>query len=152
VPPPPDGLPDLLRDWERFANEGAEMPLLIQNALLHSQVEMIRPFSTATDASDGCCWCSASSPAAGFLRRCSTGARTSSAIASATTPRSSPCWRQRRVPWIEMFFIAVKIQASDAMSRAERTIELRERYRGMAATMETATGWRWSTRCARTRW
>ena len=94
VPPPPDGLPDLLRDWERFANEGAEMPLLIQNALLHSQVEMIRPFSTATDASDGCCWCSASSPAAGFLRRCSTGARTSSAIASATTPRSSPCWRE----------------------------------------------------------
>jgi len=56
------------------------------------------------------------------------------------------------VPWIEMFFIAVKIQASDAMSRAERTIELRERYRGMAAAMETATGWRWSTRCARTRW
>ena len=50
VPPPPDGLPDLLRDWERFANEGAEMPLLVQNALLHSQVEMIRPFSTATDA------------------------------------------------------------------------------------------------------
>ena len=59
---------------------------------------------------------------------------------------------RRRVPWIEMFFIAVKIQASDAMSRAERTIELRERYRGMAAAMETATGWRWSTRCARTRW
>ena len=39
-----------------------------------------------------------------------------------------------------MFFIAVKIQASDAMSRAERTIELRERYRGMAATMETRDG------------
>jgi len=50
VPPPPDGLTDLLRDWERFANEGAEMPLLVHNALLHSQVEMIRPFSTATDA------------------------------------------------------------------------------------------------------
>ena len=44
VPPPPQELPRLLTDWERFANEDAEMPLLIQNALLHSQFEMIHPF------------------------------------------------------------------------------------------------------------
>jgi Fic family protein len=45
VPPPPQELPGLLTDWERFANEDAEMPLLIQNALLYSQFEMIPSLS-----------------------------------------------------------------------------------------------------------
>jgi len=44
VPPPPLELPKLLTDWERFANEDAEMPLLVQNALLHAQFETIHPF------------------------------------------------------------------------------------------------------------
>ncbi len=33
-----------MTDWERFANEGPEMPLLIQDALLHVQFETIHPF------------------------------------------------------------------------------------------------------------
>jgi len=44
------------------------------------------------------------------------------------------------MPWIEMFLIAIETQASDAVSRAERIISLRERYRAMAATMGTANG------------
>jgi len=44
------------------------------------------------------------------------------------------------MPWIEMFLTAVETQASDAVSRADRIIELRERYRGVAATMGTANG------------
>ena len=44
VPPPPGELADLLADWERFAHEEPEMPLLVQNALLHSQFETIHPF------------------------------------------------------------------------------------------------------------
>jgi Fic family protein len=43
VPPPPAELAKLLTDWERFANEEPEMPL-VQNALLHSQLETIHPF------------------------------------------------------------------------------------------------------------
>jgi Fic family protein len=34
----------LLADWERFAHEEPEMPLLVQDALLHSQFETIHPF------------------------------------------------------------------------------------------------------------
>ena len=44
VPPPPDELANLLADWERFAHEDPEMPLLVQNALLHAQFETIHPF------------------------------------------------------------------------------------------------------------
>ena len=44
VPPPPGELPALLADWERFAHEEPDLPLLVQNALLHSQFETIHPF------------------------------------------------------------------------------------------------------------
>ena len=44
------------------------------------------------------------------------------------------------MPWIEMFLIAIETQASDAVSRADRIIDLRERYRATAATMGTANG------------
>lgn len=33
-----------MSDWERFANEESQLPLLAQNALLHSQFETIHPF------------------------------------------------------------------------------------------------------------
>jgi Fic family protein len=44
VPPPPEELPALLADWERYAHEDGEAPLLIQNALLHYQFETLHPF------------------------------------------------------------------------------------------------------------
>src|SRR5918996_4380882 len=44
VPPPPDELPPLLTDWERFAHEDVDLPVLIQNALLHYQFETLHPF------------------------------------------------------------------------------------------------------------
>jgi Fic family protein len=141
VPPPPEELPGLLRDWERFANEDAEMPLLIQNALLHSQFEMIHPFLDGN----------------GRLGRLllvfflvSRGR-----LPAPLLYLSTYLERDRRryygalesvqetgdaMPWIEMFLTAVETQASDAVSRAERIIELRERYRGVAATMGTANG------------
>ncbi len=44
VPPPPSHVLDALDDWERFANEGLQMPPLVQCALLHYQFEAIHPY------------------------------------------------------------------------------------------------------------
>lgn len=45
VPPLPEHLPDLMRDWEYFVNEdGKQLPALIQAALMHYQFETIHPF------------------------------------------------------------------------------------------------------------
>ena len=45
VPPLPEHLPDLMRDWEYFVNEdGKHLPALIQAALMHYQFETIHPF------------------------------------------------------------------------------------------------------------
>ncbi len=45
VPPLPEHLPDLMRDWEYFVNEdGRQLPVLIQAALMHYQFETIHPF------------------------------------------------------------------------------------------------------------
>ncbi len=141
VPPPPEELPGLLTDWERFANEDAEMPLLIRNALLHSQFETIHPFLDGNGrlgrlllvfflVSRG------RLPApllylSAYLER--DRQRYYGALQSVQETGDA-------MPWIEMFLIAVETQASDAVWRAERIIELRERYRGMAATMGTANG------------
>ncbi len=43
VPPPPDTMPDALRDLENFVHE-RPMPLLAQVALVHYQFEAIHPF------------------------------------------------------------------------------------------------------------
>ncbi len=44
VPPPPDQLSEVISDWERFANEDSDLPLLARCALLHYQFETIHPF------------------------------------------------------------------------------------------------------------
>jgi len=45
VPPLPEHLPDLMRDWEYFVNDdGKHLPALIQAALMHYQFETIHPF------------------------------------------------------------------------------------------------------------
>ncbi|MCE5237790.1 Fic family protein [bacterium] len=45
VPPPPERLPGLLADWERFLLQDDNLPPLLKCALLHVQFEMIHPFS-----------------------------------------------------------------------------------------------------------
>jgi Fic family protein len=44
VPPPPDLLPDVLGDLERFLHQASPMPLLIKIGLAHAQFETIHPF------------------------------------------------------------------------------------------------------------
>ena len=45
VPPPPERVPDLLADLERFIHDGAQpLPPLVKTALIHLQFETIHPF------------------------------------------------------------------------------------------------------------
>lgn len=44
VPPPVDEMPNLLSAWEKYLNNAAKEPILIQCALMHYQFEAIHPF------------------------------------------------------------------------------------------------------------
>lgn len=136
VPPPPDVLADALADWERFANEQPEMPLLVQNALLHVQFETIHPFLDGN----------------GRLGRLllvlfliARGRLTApllylSAGIEKERDRYYNALRATRadgdaIPWVELFLETVRAQSVDAVVRAERIIELRERYRATATEL-----------------
>jgi Fic family protein len=141
VPPPPRELAALMSDWERFANEEVEMPVLIQGALLHSQFEAIHPFLDGN----------------GRLGRLLLVffLIVRGRLGAPLLYLSSYLERERRayyralqtmqeagdpVPWFELFLSAVDIEARDAVARAQRIIELQQRYRQAAATMGTANG------------
>jgi Fic family protein len=139
VPPPPTELGALLADWERFAHEEPELPLLIQNALLHSQFETIHPFLDGN----------------GRLGRL---LLVFFLVARGRLPApllylSAYLERHRQdyydalqairekgdaVPWVELFLTAVQTQAGDAVQRSQRIIELREHYLQVAASMGTS--------------
>lgn len=139
VPPPPQELPALLTDWERFANEDVEMPLLVQNALLHFQFERIHPFLDGN----------------GRLGRLLlvfflvARARLSAPLLylSAYLERDRQRYYEALqavsesgdvVPWIDLFLTAVETQAGDAVTRTERIVRLREDYRHAAASIGSA--------------
>ncbi len=141
VPPPPAELPTLLADWERFANQGAGLPLLIQNALLHYQFETLHPFLDGN----------------GRLGRLLI---VFLLIERGRLPApllylSSYFERDRQryyealqtvrengdiSPWFELFLDAVKTESSDAVTRAGRIVELRELYRSAAGNIASSNG------------
>ncbi len=134
VPPPPEELGALLSDWERFAHEDSDMPLLMRNALLHYQFETLHPFLDGN----------------GRLGRL--------LIIFMLVERGrleepllyiSPYFERDRdryyealqtirevgdpLPWFEFFLEAVRTQSTDAVARARRLVSLREDYRAVAA-------------------
>lgn len=141
VPPPPGELAALMTDWERFANEELEMPVLIQSALLHSQFETIHPFLDGN----------------GRLGRLLLVffLIVRGRLGAPLLYLSSYLERDRRayygalqtiqetgdpVPWFELFLTAVEVEACDAVARAQQIIKLQQRYRQAATTMGTANG------------
>ena len=130
VPPPPDGLPDLLSDLERFVHEDPQLPPLVQAALLHYQFETIHPFLDGN----------------GRLGRLLV---VFFLVVRDRLPEPllylSPFFERRRDEyyatlqavreqgdvdrWLALFLDGVREQAIDAVSRAERLTDLRERYR-----------------------
>jgi Fic family protein len=139
VPPPPDDLAALLADWERYAHEDVETPLLIQNALLHYQFETLHPFLDGN----------------GRLGRLLSVFMLveHGRLPSPLLYLSAYLERQRDqyyealqtvrehgdpLPWIELFLTSVLSQAVDAVGRAQRIVELRERYRQAASVLSSS--------------
>jgi Fic family protein len=136
VPPPPGEIAAALTDWERFANEDRDMPLLVQDALLHVQFETIHPFLDGNGRLGrlllvlfliirGRLTAPLLYLSAGIERQRD---RYYAALRASRTGGDA-------LPWIELFLEAVRSQSVDAVTRAERIIGLRERYRATAAKL-----------------
>lgn len=138
VPPPPAELPTLLADWERFAHEEPEVPLLVQNALLHSQFETIHPFLDGN----------------GRLGRLllvffliARGRLDAPLLyLSAYLERNRNDYYEALqtirvagdpIPWVDLFLTAVESQADDAVQRAQRIVDVREGYLRAAVALGT---------------
>jgi Fic family protein len=139
VPPPPGELAALLADWEQFAHGESELPLLIRHALLHYQFETLHPFLDGN----------------GRLGRLlivfllmGHGRLTAPLLyVSAYLERDRDGYYDAlqtvreagdALPWIELFLTAVRSQSLDAVVRAQRIVELRERYRGAASSIASS--------------
>jgi Fic family protein len=130
VPPPPEEVGRLLDDLELFVHEKPRAPPLIQAALLHYQFETIHPFLDGN----------------GRLGRLLV---VFFLVVRDRLPEPllylSPYFEARRQRyydalqgvrergdfdrWLGFFLDAVCVQAADAVARAERITDLRERYR-----------------------
>ncbi|MCU0271467.1 MAG: Fic family protein [Acidimicrobiales bacterium] len=130
VPPPPDELPALLADLERFIHEDPLLPPLVQAALLHAQFETVHPFLDGN----------------GRLGRLLI---VFFLVVRDRLPEPllylSPYFERHRGEysdalqavrergdvdtWLALFLDGVRVQATDAVARAERLIDLREQYR-----------------------
>ncbi|HMS71976.1 MAG TPA: Fic family protein [Baekduia sp.] len=141
VPPPPDELPALLADWERYAHADADIPVLVQNALLHYQFETLHPFLDGN----------------GRLGRLllvfylvARGRLTAPLLyVSSYLERDRERYYEalqsvrqegNATPWIELFLEAVQSQAEDAVLRAQRLVALRERFRTTASALKSSNG------------
>ena len=134
VPPLPKHLGDLLGDWERFVNEdGRQLPALVQAALMHYQFETIHPFLDGN----------------GRIGRLlinlllmERGRLPLPLLYLSNyfeTHRDEYYERLQAVRecgdiegWLQFFFQAVQAQATDAVTRSRKLIELRERYNAEA--------------------
>jgi Fic family protein len=131
VPPTVDDMLPALDDWEKYAHDAEpELPLLVRTALLHYQFETIHPFL------DGNGRLGRLFNVLFLVER--------GALPSPLLPLS-PYFERNRSEyytrlqavrergdvqnWLRFFLAAVDVQAGDAVSRAERLLDLRERYR-----------------------
>ena len=130
VPPPPGELASLLSDWERFVHENRAMSVLVQSGLLHYQFETIHPFLDGN----------------GRMGRLLIVFHL---VLRDRLPEPllylSSYFERRRDDyytglqgvrergdmnaWLQFYLKGVETQANDAVRRAERLIDLREKYR-----------------------
>jgi Fic family protein len=134
VPPPPALVPGLLEDWVAFARTDGPLPVLVQCALLHYQFETIHPFL------DG------NGRLGRLLIVCFLVDR--GRLPSPILYLSSWFEGRRREyygrlqavredgdldGWLGFFLRGVERQATDAVTRAEQLVDLRDAYRRAVA-------------------
>jgi Fic family protein len=139
VPPPPSELPELLSDWERFANEEPELPLLVQNALLHAQFETIHPFLDGNGRLGRLMLvfflvARGRLPAPLLYLSAFLEQNRGAYYAALQALRESG----DALSWIDLFLNAVRTEAADAVGRARQIIELRDRYLEAVTSLGTA--------------
>lgn len=135
VPPLPEHLPDLIRDWETFVNEdGKSYPALIQAALAHYQFETIHPFLDGN----------------GRVGRLLINLMLMDRgrlpvpllyISSYFEAHRAEYYSKLQVvrergevdSWLQFFLQAVQVQAKDAVARSRKLVEIRDRYMKEAA-------------------
>jgi len=130
VPPPPDALADLLRDWEGYPHEDVALPALVKCALLHHQFETIHPFLDGNGRL-GRLFVTLYLIHEGLLHQ-------PLLYLSSYFERRRAAYYERlqavrdvdaMEDWLCFFLEAVATQATDAVERAERLTDLREQYR-----------------------
>jgi Fic family protein len=128
-----------LADWERYAHEDVEVPLLVQNALLHYQFETLHPFL------DGNGRLGRLLSVLMLVERGRLPAPLLYLSAYLERERDQYYEALQRIrehgdplPWIELFLASVRSQALDAVGRAQRIVELRERYRQAASVLSSS--------------
>ncbi|MGH8929388.1 MAG: Fic family protein [Egibacteraceae bacterium] len=134
VPPPVDEMKEAFSDWERFAHEDIQIPLLVKCALLHYQFETIHPFLDGNGR---------------LGRLLIVFFLVEQGLLPAPLLYLSAYFEAHRQQyydrlqlvreqgqleeWIQFFLTAVAVQSRDAVERAERLADLREQYRRVAS-------------------
>lgn len=131
VPPPVDELWPALDDWEKYLHdENPRLPLLVRCALLHYQFETIHPFLDGNGRLGRLFI---------VLHLMDRGRLPAPLLylSSYLDDRKLEYYdrlqllreRGEVIPWLELFLTGIRVQAGDAVARAEELSDLREGYR-----------------------
>jgi Fic family protein len=130
VPPPVDVMHESLRDWESFQHQKVSIPLLVQCGMLHYQFETIHPFLDGNGRLGRLfiiLYLVERGPLLAPLLYLSSYFEEHKAqyYDSLQLVRE----QGHMQGWLRFFLRAVAVQATDAVERAERLVDLREKYR-----------------------
>ena len=135
VPPLPDEMGPLLDDLEQFLNEDAPLPVLVRCALVHYQFETVHPFLDGNGRLGRLL-------AVFYLVQQQLLPQPLLYLSAYFEQHRSAYYdrlqavreRGELQEWLQFFLTAVAVQAGDAVTRAERLSDVRERYRRKTAT------------------
>jgi len=130
VPPPPFEMGALLTDLELFLHESSDLPVLVRIALAHYQFETIHPFLDGNGRLGRLLivfylvWCGRIPAPLLYLSPFLESNRQDYYVALQTVRETG-----NFNPWLNMLLEGIETQATDALLRAERLMDLRESYR-----------------------